>query len=325
MTQLPPPLALTREDYAAIESAVMETARGRWFLAEYAHRNRNADTTVLLEAIARLERSFGRTDGAGSESAGADVNLRRELTDMASSIRRTKTDIAHSIAEATGEVRQPTPERAFDDLVAVAEQATQSAARATGDVEDMAKALRAGAPPNAVASGLERNALDLTRAAGQHALTTDRVRSIVAVLREMEDRIRAIMGGWTDDAPAADPTQPAHPVSSTARPSQRAPIDERDVVLAASPGSRNDDLVFVDTSRWRERRTVPEPTLLQPRERAPAALPEPPSLEQAPLPVEPKPPSQRTVVDDTPQAAQARSPFDSLEAMPEISRMVVFV
>ncbi|HEY0293198.1 MAG TPA: hypothetical protein VGC51_12860 [Hansschlegelia sp.] len=32
------------DDYEAIADAVMETARGRWFLAEYARRNRAAET-----------------------------------------------------------------------------------------------------------------------------------------------------------------------------------------------------------------------------------------------------------------------------------------
>ncbi|WP_137391991.1 hypothetical protein [Rhodoligotrophos defluvii] len=44
------------EDYELIEQAVMETPRGRWFLAEYARRNRAADTRILLDAIKRLER-----------------------------------------------------------------------------------------------------------------------------------------------------------------------------------------------------------------------------------------------------------------------------
>ena len=44
-------------EYEAIEAAVMETARGRWFLAEFARRNRTADTQVLLDAIGRLEQA----------------------------------------------------------------------------------------------------------------------------------------------------------------------------------------------------------------------------------------------------------------------------
>lgn len=43
------------DDYSTIEAAVMETARGRWFLSEYARRNRHADTQMLLSAITRLE------------------------------------------------------------------------------------------------------------------------------------------------------------------------------------------------------------------------------------------------------------------------------
>jgi hypothetical protein len=46
------------EDYAAISEAFMETARGRWFLREYAKRNRNADTSMVLDAVARIEQSL---------------------------------------------------------------------------------------------------------------------------------------------------------------------------------------------------------------------------------------------------------------------------
>jgi len=42
-------------DYEEIEEAVMETARGRWFLTEFARRQRGADTRLLLDAIRRLE------------------------------------------------------------------------------------------------------------------------------------------------------------------------------------------------------------------------------------------------------------------------------
>jgi hypothetical protein len=42
-------------DYDAIRDAFMETSRGRWFLGEYAKRNRNADTRMVLDAVARIE------------------------------------------------------------------------------------------------------------------------------------------------------------------------------------------------------------------------------------------------------------------------------
>ena len=48
----------SEEDYEAIREAFMETARGRWFLDEYARRNRNADTRMVLDAVARIEETM---------------------------------------------------------------------------------------------------------------------------------------------------------------------------------------------------------------------------------------------------------------------------
>ncbi len=45
-------------DYEAIRDAFMETSRGRWFLGEYAKRNRNADTSMVLNAVARIEHAL---------------------------------------------------------------------------------------------------------------------------------------------------------------------------------------------------------------------------------------------------------------------------
>jgi hypothetical protein len=49
------PTLPTDADYDAIHEAFMETARGRWFLTEYAKRNRNADTRMVLDAVERIE------------------------------------------------------------------------------------------------------------------------------------------------------------------------------------------------------------------------------------------------------------------------------
>jgi hypothetical protein len=48
----------SQEDYDAISEAFMETSRGRWFLGEYAKRNRNADTRMVLDAVARIEETL---------------------------------------------------------------------------------------------------------------------------------------------------------------------------------------------------------------------------------------------------------------------------
>src|SRR5712672_2123512 len=56
------------EDYEAICEAFMETSRGRWFLGEYAKRNRNADTRMVLDAVARIEESLATQRQATSET-----------------------------------------------------------------------------------------------------------------------------------------------------------------------------------------------------------------------------------------------------------------
>jgi hypothetical protein len=48
----------SEQDYDAIREAFMETSRGRWFLGEYAKRNRNADTSMVLDAVARIEETL---------------------------------------------------------------------------------------------------------------------------------------------------------------------------------------------------------------------------------------------------------------------------
>ena len=47
-------------DYDAIREAFMETSRGRWFLGEFAKRNRNADTSMVLDAVARIEETLAQ-------------------------------------------------------------------------------------------------------------------------------------------------------------------------------------------------------------------------------------------------------------------------
>src|ERR1700688_3829518 len=66
------------EDYAAISEAFMETSRGRWFLGEYAKRNRNADTSMVLDAVSRIEQTLAAQKeenlAAQQLTAAADAN-----------------------------------------------------------------------------------------------------------------------------------------------------------------------------------------------------------------------------------------------------------
>ncbi len=63
----------SEEDYDAIREAFMETSRGRWFLGEYAKRNRNADTRMVLDAVERIEETLAAQKQPASDNGLAEA------------------------------------------------------------------------------------------------------------------------------------------------------------------------------------------------------------------------------------------------------------
>lgn len=55
MNQTSAPRQFGDDEFEEIERAVMETTRGRWFLAEFARRIRSAETRQVLETLGRME------------------------------------------------------------------------------------------------------------------------------------------------------------------------------------------------------------------------------------------------------------------------------
>jgi len=74
------------EDYVAIREAFMETSRGRWFLGEYARRNRNADTRMVLDAVARIEESL-----AAQRQPAPESGLAEALTAISRALEEART------------------------------------------------------------------------------------------------------------------------------------------------------------------------------------------------------------------------------------------
>ena len=90
MTLPAPPTGLYPEDYERIEDAVMETVRGRWFLLEFARRQRAQETERLIVAVDRLERVAARAEERAEEQeAAADWRLPRRLVERAQEFAQT--------------------------------------------------------------------------------------------------------------------------------------------------------------------------------------------------------------------------------------------
>ena len=75
MTLTTLPTGIVPEDYERIEAAVMETARGRWFLLEFARRGQD-----VLGEIARIK--------------NRDLRVRRHFAEIAAAVRAALMDVA---------------------------------------------------------------------------------------------------------------------------------------------------------------------------------------------------------------------------------------
>jgi hypothetical protein len=79
-------------DYDAIREAFMETSRGRWFLGEYTKRNRNADTSMVLDAVSRIEDAL-----AAQQQPAPDSELEEALAAIRSAVDRASATVTATL------------------------------------------------------------------------------------------------------------------------------------------------------------------------------------------------------------------------------------
>ncbi|WP_321339342.1 protein phosphatase CheZ [Breoghania sp.] len=187
--------ALREEDYDAIESAVMETTRGRWFLAEYSRRNRSADTNMLLDAIGKLEGLMKR------ERKGPKLErIQLDLADMAEAITRTKREIAQIKAESNDGDRFAEASSELDAIVTQTEGATQDILQKAELVQEIAWTLREQGVDEEACDAIDAHTTDIFMACSFQDLTGQRTQKVVQVLRYLESRINEMMDIWGVDA-----------------------------------------------------------------------------------------------------------------------------
>jgi hypothetical protein len=106
------------EDYAAISEAFMETSRGRWFLGEYAKRNRNADTSMVLDAVARIEQSLAaqKEESLAAQREAADAQREAAATVANNSLAEAKLVEALIAIRGAVEAAQTSAMGAIDGL-----------------------------------------------------------------------------------------------------------------------------------------------------------------------------------------------------------------
>lgn len=185
--------AIANDEYDAIERAVLETPRGRWFLEEYARRHKAADTDEVIGAIERL------TDLTRETAAGVRFGfLYHEMRDM----HRTITEARAAMAAVKPGSRSDR-DAAHQDLAAIAE----TAERAAGDIvtaaerlQEIAETLRASGADNDICDEIETHATGIFMASAYQEMTGKRIATIATVLSALEARVSRIAIMWEEEA-----------------------------------------------------------------------------------------------------------------------------
>ncbi len=195
MTENKVPTPLAEEDYDAIEAAVMETQRGRWFLSEFARRNRNSDTVILLDAIKKLERAVEQP-AAGLEHE----QVRFDLMEMASEIAQTRLDIAAIAPKDGGESQLTSVADELGSVVTATEEATYKILAGAEGVQEMVWRMRDSEAGDGDCDRLEQFATDIFSACDFQDLTGQRIAKVVHVLGYIEERLNSMIEIWGDDS-----------------------------------------------------------------------------------------------------------------------------
>ncbi len=185
---------LSETDYEAIETAVMETARGRWFMAEFAKRNRQADTMQLLSAIGRIERVVGigqpepTAEPDISEAAALIADLRIDLERISGKAEERASGLAARIATAAGSIIQ-----------------------ATESMQEAAWSLREAGANEALCDMLDQRTAEISAATVIVDGTVQQIDKIADTIAMLDSSLRAVVGLSPGAMTTAEPfTPPAH-------------------------------------------------------------------------------------------------------------------
>lgn len=187
--------------YEQIEAAVMETARGRWFLQEYARRNRQADTAMVLGAIERLQRQLVDTPVLAAPApalpAAAPLpyeRLQGDIIEMARAIARAEREIRQIRQDGVTATQYSSASDELDAVVATTERATSSILSAAERIQEYAWTRREQQSGDlAECDMLDACATEIYTACGFQDLTAQRIRKVVDALSFLDERLKSIL------------------------------------------------------------------------------------------------------------------------------------
>lgn len=233
------------EEYELIEQAVMETSRGRWFLAEYARRNRAADTRILLDAIKRLERIVS----AQTVEFVPTLDSTNAVLKMRSLMQEAASDVAAILSQLDDEedrlAARNDPLRAIDRVLKKqAHQLEEMVATLRAVHDEVALSCASGSARRNLADAVSR----IAALARNHESVEQAVRRGIAFLGVLDQMLakeqftarRKGTPSHHEAATAAEMTDNARAVSSQAGADEAAEVTPAPSAEATQPAAATD-------------------------------------------------------------------------------------
>ena len=184
------PLNPCEHDFDAIEAAVMETSRGRWFLAEYQRRNRSADTKLVLSALSKID---GKIVSAPLPAAELDTAYQNGISEINGAIETLHRDLAflqkRGACSITGNA---------SSLTALVELDNGGSGKLSGAIEalrEVSWTMREVGTNPEFCNTIDAMTAEISRACGVDDAATTRVSKLVGTIDYVQQRLNKI----TDD------------------------------------------------------------------------------------------------------------------------------
>jgi chemotaxis regulatin CheY-phosphate phosphatase CheZ len=212
MSGLKVPKDLTGEQYIAIEDSLLSSETGRSFLRMRDKRAAVLAVDEYMSGLRSIKEWIERSNQRSAEEVHLDV-LRKELIEMASSIRKAKVEI--SAMKPAGEDQVNSARRinlATEELDAI----VHSTERATTDILNGAERIMEinsrirDTGLILEAEQIDQEATNILMACGFQDITGQRISKVVSTLRYLEERVDAMIRIWGVDGVSPDELAPTH-------------------------------------------------------------------------------------------------------------------
>jgi hypothetical protein len=157
-------------EYRAIETALLESARGRWFLAEHGRRARRLDSALLEEAIGRLQTSLRQPPALLGQ-------LKAEIETLKAHLSETRAMLMAKAPPAEGD-NNPAPHAIL---------------KAAEDIHNIAWSLQANPFDPKGCEEIARNASKLYVLSQSHSVSSERTMETVHALDSASNRLEAML------------------------------------------------------------------------------------------------------------------------------------